>query len=120
MNLPSHVKMVEVGPRDGLQNEPQSVATADKLAFIAKLAASGVGDLEVTSFVSPRAVPQMADAAEVVAGLAESSNARYSALVPNEKGLERALSCGLKRIAVSRRLRTPSHGGTSTCPLRNH
>jgi len=99
-DLPSRVTIVEVGPRDGLQNEPEPIETADKIAFIAKLAAAGLPTIEATSFVHPRAIPQLADSSEVMAGLADTGNATIMALVPNEKGLERAVVAGLKRIAV--------------------
>ena len=98
--LPSRVRIVEVGPRDGLQNEPRPVPTAEKLRFIAALAASGLTEIEVTSFVHPDAVPQLADADELVRGLPAGPDVRYSALVPNMKGLERAMAAGIQRIAV--------------------
>jgi len=94
--LPSHVTLVEVGPRDGLQNEPQPVATADKIALVQMLQRAGLSHIEVTSFVSPKWVPQMADAAAVLAGVraagVRDSRLRHSALVPNLKGLEAALA----------------------------
>jgi hydroxymethylglutaryl-CoA lyase len=99
-NLPRAVRIVEVGPRDGLQNEPDPVPTADKLAYINQLAASGLSQIEVTSFVSPKAVPQLADAAELVAQLPPTGAVTFSALVPNPRGLERALAAGVRRIAV--------------------
>jgi len=94
------VRLVEVGPRDGLQNEPAHLSTADKLGFIERLARTGLTDIEVTSFVSPRAVAQLADAERVWAGLPQTPGVRFSALVPNARGLERAVQCGVKRIAV--------------------
>lgn len=102
MNLsyPKQVKIVEVGPRDGLQNESTPISTADKLAFIDKLALSGLRHIEVTSFVHPKRVPQLADAMDVIQGLPHHAGVQYSALVPNMKGLERALESGVKRIAV--------------------
>jgi hydroxymethylglutaryl-CoA lyase len=100
VNIPSHVRVVEVGPRDGLQNEPGIVPTADKLAFIERLADAGCTDIEVASFVRPDRVPQMADAAEVLAGLASRPGVRYITLVPNAKGLDRALDAGARAIAV--------------------
>ncbi|CAN5513251.1 hydroxymethylglutaryl-CoA lyase [soil metagenome] len=93
-----NVRIVEVGPRDGLQNEKPPVPTATKVAFIKALAEAGLKEIEATSFVSPKAVPQMADAAELWPLL--SPGPLYSALVPNLRGLERALGCGVKRIAV--------------------
>lgn len=97
---PSQVRIMEVGPRDGLQNEPEIVSTTAKLKFIADLAAAGFQDIEVTSFVSPKAIPQLADAAEVCAGLKPGAGPRFSVLVPNEKGLDRALASGMRAIAV--------------------
>lgn len=97
---PKAVKIVEVAPRDGLQNETQVIATAEKLVFIEKLAQSGLSQIEVTSFVHPQRVPQLADALEVVRGAKLQSGVTYSALVPNMKGLERAIEAGMKRIAV--------------------
>ncbi len=100
MNLPNKVTIVEVGPRDGLQNEPVPIATETKLAMIAKLVEAGVTHIEATSFVHPQAIPQLADAAEVANQLPQHPNVIYSALVPNERGLDRALECGIKRIAL--------------------
>lgn len=94
------VRIVEVGPRDGLQNESAAISTGDKLSLIGKLVDAGLGDIEVTSFVSPKAVPQLADAADVCAGLPAAEGVRFSALAPNAKGLSRAIECGVKRIAV--------------------
>jgi len=98
--LPERVRIVEVGPRDGLQNEAQPVATGEKLAFIAALAEAGLTQIEATSFVNPKKVPQLADAAEVARGLKPKKGVTYSALVPNLKGLERSVECGIRRIAV--------------------
>jgi len=95
------IHITDVAPRDGLQNQPIHLSTAAKLELIRLLAAAGVRSVEATSFVSPRAVPQMADAGEVVAGLnAAQPELRSSALVPNLKGLERAHAAGAKEIAV--------------------
>lgn len=94
------VTIVEVGPRDGLQNEPGTVATDVKIGFIERLAAAGLRVVEATSFVSPRWVPQLADAAEVLAGLRRRDGVRYPVLVPNERGLDAALACGVEEIAV--------------------
>jgi hydroxymethylglutaryl-CoA lyase len=99
----NHVRIVEVGPRDGLQNEPQPIPTATKLALIRKLAAAGLKDIEATSFVSPKWVPQMADHAEVMAGLpteAEFPGVHYPVLTPNLKGFEAAVAAGAKEVAV--------------------
>jgi hydroxymethylglutaryl-CoA lyase len=94
------VRVHEVGPRDGLQNEPEVVSTEDKLAFIQRLVASGHRDVEVTSFVRPRWIPQLADASEVLARLPRVDGVRSWALVPNQRGLERALDAGLGHIAT--------------------
>ncbi|MFN3964390.1 hydroxymethylglutaryl-CoA lyase [Silanimonas lenta] len=94
------VRIVEVGPRDGLQNEKAIIATADKIALIEKLAATGLGTVEATAFVSPKWVPQMADAAEVFSGVAKREGVRYPVLVPNLQGYERARAVGVTEIAV--------------------
>ena len=99
-SLPSRVRIVEVGPRDGLQNEAKSVPTPDKVRFIEMLADAGLPHIEATSFVSPRAVPQLADAAEVMAGVERRGGVTYSALVPNLKGMRRALEAGVREVAV--------------------
>ncbi len=91
---------MEVGPRDGLQNEGKIVPTGKKAGFIKLLAASGLTDIEVASFVHPKWVPQLADAQELIKQLEPNPNVRYSALVPNMKGLERAIETGIRRIAV--------------------
>jgi hydroxymethylglutaryl-CoA lyase len=94
MNTPAHVTLVEVGPRDGLQNEKQPVAAADKVALVGRLQAAGLREIEVTSYVSPKWVPQMADNAAVMAAIARPAGVRHSVLVPNLKGLEAALAGG--------------------------
>lgn len=94
------VKIVEVGPRDGLQNEKALIGTSTKLDFIHKLADAGLKFIEVTSFVHPKAIPQLFDALDVVKGLQARPGIHYSALVPNMKGLERALESGIREIAV--------------------
>jgi hydroxymethylglutaryl-CoA lyase len=94
------VTIVEVGPRDGLQNEKTQVATADKLALIGRLADAGLSRIEATAFVSPRWVPQMADHDAVMRGAGRRPGATYSALVPNEKGAEAALAAGAQALAV--------------------
>lgn len=99
-SLPSRVTVVDVGPRDGLQNEAVSVATVDKIALVDALSDAGLPVVEVTAFVSARWVPQMADASEVFAGIARRPGTRYSALVPNERGLERAIAARATDIAV--------------------
>jgi isopropylmalate/homocitrate/citramalate synthase len=98
--LPPRVTVVEVGPRDGLQNEKGVVPTAVKVAFVDALSASGLGVIEVTAFVSPRWVPQMADAADVLAGIVRRPGVRYTALVPNLAGLARAREAGVTEIAI--------------------
>jgi hydroxymethylglutaryl-CoA lyase len=100
MALPQHVSIVDVGPRDGLQNEKQPVSASDKIALVARLQAAGLRDIEVTSFVSPKWVPQMADNAEVMAGIARPAGVRHHVLVPNMKGLEAALATGPDEIVV--------------------
>lgn len=95
------VELCEVGPRDGLQNEKRFVATADKLRYIGLLARAGFREIEATSFVSPKWVPQLADAEQVLpAAIAAHPSTLFSALVPNEKGLERALACGARKVSV--------------------
>ncbi len=98
--LPPRVRVVEVGPRDGLQNESASVRTADKVRLIDLLSESGLQHIEATSFVSPRAVPQFADAGEVMGAIQPREGVTYSALVPNLRGMRRALESGVREIAV--------------------
>jgi hydroxymethylglutaryl-CoA lyase len=97
---PERVTIMDVGPRDGLQNEPYILPTEQKIRLIGGLVDAGVKWIQATSFVHPKAVPQMADAAEVVAGLPPHSDVRYVALIPNEKGYERALAAGLKHVGL--------------------
>lgn len=97
---PARVKIVEVGPRDGLQNESRQVPTAVKIELIRRLARAGVRHIEATAFVSPRWVPQMADAQEVMQGVERAPGLVYSALTPNLKGLEAALAAGCQEVAV--------------------
>jgi len=92
--IPSHVTLVEVGPRDGLQNEKQPVDTAHKIELVHRLQAAGLREIEVTSYVSPKWVPQMADNAQVMAGITRQAGVRYSVLVPNRLGLQAALAGG--------------------------
>ena len=94
------VTVVEVGPRDGLQNEAATVSTADKIAFVDRLSAAGLPVIEVSAFVSPKWVPQMADAADVFSGIARRPGVRYTALVPNVAGLERAVVSEVSEIAI--------------------
>ena len=89
--LPSSVRIREVGPRDGFQNEPETIPSAEKVRLIDLLSASGLGRIEVTSFVRPDVIPQLADAAEVLAGVQRRDGVSFSVLIPNQRGLERAL-----------------------------
>jgi hydroxymethylglutaryl-CoA lyase len=100
MSLPRQVRIVEVGPRDGLQNEREIVPTPIKLALIDKLADAGLTTIEAGAFVSPKWVPQMADSAAVLTGLRRRSGVSYPVLVPNRQGLEAALAAGVTEIAV--------------------
>jgi hydroxymethylglutaryl-CoA lyase len=100
VKLPADVTIYEVGPRDGLQNEARNVPTADKIRFIDALVAAGIRSIEITSFVSPKWIPQLADSAEVARGVARPPGVRMSALVPNRRGLDTALASGMKEIAV--------------------
>ena len=94
------MKIKEVGPRDGLQNEKQPILTADKIAWIDSLSESGLSYLEVSSFVNPKWIPQLADASEVLKGIKRNKNITYAALVPNLKGLDRALEADVDEISV--------------------
>jgi hydroxymethylglutaryl-CoA lyase len=100
MRLPRNITLVEVGPRDGLQNEKTSIATADKIAFVDQLTTAGHRMIEVSAFVSPKWVPQMADASDVFAGITRRTGVRYTALVPNRAGLERALAARVDEVAI--------------------
>ena len=100
MRTPPRVSIVEVGPRDGLQNEKTLIATADKIAFIDQLTAAGHRTIEVSAFVSPKWVPQMGDASEVFAGITRLDHVRYTALVPNRAGLTRAIAAGVTEVAI--------------------
>jgi len=91
VDLPSSVRIREVGPRDGFQNEPETISTADKVALIDLLSASGLRRIEVTSFVRPDVIPQLSDAAEVLAAVQRRDGVAFSVLIPNERGLDRAL-----------------------------
>ncbi len=94
------VEIVEVGPRDGLQNEPRAIPTAEKIALVDRLSRAGFRRIEVASFVNPRFVPQMADGAAVLAGLRRAPGVRYAALTPNLRGFEAALVAGADEVAV--------------------
>lgn len=98
--IPSRVRIYEVGPRDGLQNESVAIPTATKREFIRRLAAAGLTEIEATSFVSPRAVPQLADADTLLPDLPEPERIRYPVLVPNERGMDRAVAAGARAVAV--------------------
>src|SRR5437899_3905990 len=98
--LPSSVRIVEVGPRDGLQNEKTVIPTEQKIQFINMLAEAGLPVVEATSFVSPRAIPQLGDAGAVMAALTQLPTTQYPVLVPNLKGMERALAAGVRSVAV--------------------
>jgi hydroxymethylglutaryl-CoA lyase len=100
MSLPEHVKIVEVGPRDGLQNEPRPVSTAVKIELIERLADAGLPVIEATAFVSPKWVPQMADSAQVMAGIRRKPGVSYPVLVPNRKGLDAAIAAGAEEVVV--------------------
>ena len=100
MSLPPRVRIVEVGPRDGLQNEKTIVPTAAKIELIDRLSATGLASIEATSFVSPRWIPQLADAAEVFAGIQRLPGVHYPVLVPNEQGYDRARAAGAEEVAV--------------------
>ena len=98
--LPTHVTLVEVGPRDGLQNEKQPVSTAQKIELVQRLQAAGLAEIEVTSFVSPKWVPQMADNAAVMAGIERRAGIRYSVLTPNLRGFEAALASRPDEVVI--------------------
>lgn len=100
MNYPKSVTIVEVGPRDGLQSEPDFVPTDQKLELIERLSDTGLTRIEISSFVRPGAIPQLKDSEEVVARVRRRPGVRYSALVPNPRGLERALAAGINDIAL--------------------
>jgi hydroxymethylglutaryl-CoA lyase len=99
-DLPDQVTIYEVGPRDGLQNEARQVPTADKIAFIDALSQTGLEHIEITSFVSPRWIPQLADAIEVARRVKRRDSVQFSALVPNRRGLDNAVAAGMREIAV--------------------
>ena len=100
LTYPKYVTVYEVGPRDGLQNEKANVPTADKIRYIDMLTDAGLPFIEATSFVSPHAVPQLADATEVMSGIQRSASTRYPVLVPNAKGMSRAMAVGVTEVAV--------------------
>jgi len=98
MGLPASVQIVEVGPRDGFQIEPVFIPTEQKIRIINQLSQTGFQRIEATSFVHPKAIPQLADATEVMSGIIRVKDTSYSALVPNKKGVERALQSGVKEV----------------------
>ena len=98
--IPDKVRIVEVGPRDGLQNEKQEIDTATKIEFIDRLTTTGLESIEVTSFVSPKWIPQLADASDVFQGIQKREGVHYPVLVPNEKGMERAIEVGAKEVSI--------------------
>ncbi len=100
MTQPADVRIVEVGPRDGLQNEKVEISTVDKISLIDQLSATGLRSIEATAFVSPKWVPQMADASDVLAGITRKDGIAYPVLVPNEQGYERARAAGAMEVAV--------------------
>lgn len=98
--LPAKVSIYEVGPRDGLQNEARQVPTQDKIAFVDALASTGLERIEITSFVSPKWIPQLGDSGDVARGVKRRDEVRFSALVPNRRGLDNAMAAGMREIAV--------------------
>lgn len=98
--LPPRVTVYEVGPRDGLQNESRMVPTADKIAMVNALSQTGLPAIEITSFVNPKWIPQLADASDVARGVQRREGVRYSCLVPNRRGLDTALAAGMREVAV--------------------
>lgn len=98
--MPDHVKIFEVGPRDGLQNQKRIISTQDKIKLVDMLSDCGLTHIETTSFVSPKWVPQMADAAEVMAGISRKTGTIYTALTPNLRGYEAAIDAGVDEVAI--------------------
>jgi hydroxymethylglutaryl-CoA lyase len=117
MSLPTHVNLIDVGPRDGLQNEKQPVPADVKVELVHRLQAAGLREIEVTSYVSPKWVPQMADNHEVMAGIQRQSGVRYSVLTPNLKGFEAAVLDRPDEIVVFGAASEASARRTSTAPL---
>lgn len=100
MDLPEQVTIKEVGPRDGLQNEKKEISTEDKIAWINQLSESGLSYIEITSFVHPNWIPQLKDAVEVAQSIKRKEGVTYAALVPNMKGLERALEADVDEVSI--------------------
>ena len=118
MTLPKRVKLVDVGPRDGLQNEQQTVPTAIKVGLVHALQDAGLTEIEVTSFVSPKWVPQMADNSQVMAGIGRKPGVRYSVLTPNLKGFEAAIARLPRVLSASDRWSRPRGPMASLCAVR--
>ena len=97
--MSTRVRITDVGPRDGLQNEPGVISVADKIDLVDRLATAGLMEIEVSGFVSPKWVPQLADAGEVFKGINRRQDVMYSALVPNEQGMARALTAGVNKVS---------------------
>ena len=116
MSLPKSVRLVEVGPRDGLQNEKQPISVADKVRLVDDLSAAGLGYVEVGSFVSPKWVPQMAGSADVFAAIQRQPGVTYAALTPNLKGFEAALQAEVEEVAVFAAASEAFRRRTSTAP----
>jgi len=114
------VRITEVSPRDGLQHEPEFVPTQRKISLINALSRTGLTEIEAGSFVSPAAVPQLADSDEVLRAIDRIPGVTYSALVPNERGLERARAAGVDKIAVFTAASDSLPAITSKQPCRNH
>lgn len=117
MDYPKHVSIIEVGPRDGLQNEPHFVAGQDKVDFIDLLSDSGLEHIEVTSFVSPKAIPQLADNQWVFEHIDKKPGIAYSALVPNERGMQQALESGVRHIAIFTAASEPFNQRNINCSI---
>jgi hydroxymethylglutaryl-CoA lyase len=100
INYPNSVRIVEVGPRDGLQNEQQPISTADKIELIQRLAQTGISHIEAGSFVSPKWVPQMADSLDVMQGITRKESVRYAALTPNKRGFDQAIAAKANEVAI--------------------
>ncbi len=118
MDYPQRVTLIEVGPRDGLQNEPAFVASNDKIELINLLSDSGLTHIEVTSFVSPKSIPQMADNHRVFQQIQKIPGVHYSALVPNERGMHSALDAGVKEIAIFTAASEPFNQRNINCSIQ--
>lgn len=116
MDFPDHAKIVEVGPRDGLQNEAVSVTTSVKIELIERLAQAGLSVVEATAFMSPKWVPQMGDHVAVMTGIHKKPGVSYTALVPNMKGFAAALAAGVREIAVFSSASETFSSKNTNCP----